>query len=34
MKFGERVAVVDGEDKCELGVGCDSGERFGIAPSG
>lgn len=34
MKLGERVADATGEGRCEPGVGCDSGERFGIAPSG
>ena len=34
MKLGERVAEVAGEERCEPGVGCDSGERLGTAPSG
>ena len=34
MKLGERVAVVDGDDRCEAGVGCDNGEGLGTAPSG
>jgi hypothetical protein len=34
IKFGDRVAEVAGEERCEPGVGCDSGERLGNAPSG
>lgn len=33
-KLGDRVAVVEGEEMWEPGVGCESGERLGTAPSG
>lgn len=34
MKLGDRVAVVEGDERCEPGVGCESGERLGRGPSG